>query len=190
LRRVGGPGWKKTARCTVPNVKPGKTTGETYRTIPLFPKVRVELEAVFDRAAEGAEYVITRYRDGNANLRTQLGRISRRAGVAIWEKPFVNMRASCATELAQTYPAYVVPSWLGHSQAVAEAHYRQVTEDHFRKAAQNPAQQPPEKAERSRRRTGASTGKKRSRNGLPLLASWCRFVQYTQKDSNLQPSVP
>ena len=92
-----------------------------------------QLEAVFDQAPEGTVHVVTRYRDSNANLRTQLGRIARKAGVVMWEKPFVNMRASCATELAKSYPAYVVTAWLGHSQAVAEAHYWQVTEDHLRK---------------------------------------------------------
>ncbi len=94
-------------RMNVPNVKTGKTTGETFRTIPLFPEVRQHLEEVFALAPEGAEYIVTRYRDANANLRTQLARIARKAGVAMWDKPFVNMRASCATELAQSYPAYV-----------------------------------------------------------------------------------
>src|SRR5262249_18781856 len=70
-------------------------------------------------------------------------------------KPFVNMRASCATELAQTHPAYVVTAWLGHSQAVAEAHYWQVTEDHFKKAAQNPAQQTAANGRRERKLEGA-----------------------------------
>ena len=50
------------------------------------------------------------------------------------------MRASCATELAQSYPAYVVTAWLGHSQAVAEASYWQVTEDHFKRAAKGSAE--------------------------------------------------
>ena len=130
-------------RMTVPNEKTGSATGEAFRTVPLFPEVRSLMEDAFGLAQEGDIHVITRYRGGNANLRTQLARIARRAGVAMWEKPFVNMRASCATELAQTYPSYVVTKWLGHTEAVAEAHYWQVTEDHFRKAAQNPAQQPP-----------------------------------------------
>jgi len=127
-------------RMNIPNVKTGKQTGESFRTIPIFPEVREQLDEVFLLSPEKSEHVIRRYRDVNANLRTQLGRIARRAEVTLWEKPFVNMRASCATELAQTYPAYIVTAWLGHSQAIAEAHYWQVTEDHFQRAAQNPAQ--------------------------------------------------
>lgn len=128
-------------RMNVPNVKTSRSTGQSFRTIPLFPEVRECLEDAFELAPEGAAHVVTRYRDANANLRTQLARIARRAGVAMWDKPFVNMRASCATELAQEYPEYVVTAWLGHSRAVAEAHYWQVTEDHFKKAAQKAAQQ-------------------------------------------------
>src|SRR5262249_5031156 len=95
----------------------------------------------FSLAQEGDTYIITRHRGGNGNLRPQLGRIARKAGASVGEKQFVNMRASCATELAETYPSDVVTKWLGHTEAVAEAHDWQVTEDHFQKAAQNPAQQ-------------------------------------------------
>jgi integrase len=128
--------WEQ-GKLNVPNVKTGKLTGESFRTIPLFPEIRPHLDEVFIQAAEGTEYVITRYRDCNANLRTQLGRIARRAGIQLWPKPFVNLRASCATELAQSYPAYVVTSWLGHSEAIAQAHYWQVTEAHFQRAIQS-----------------------------------------------------
>jgi integrase len=73
-------------RMTIPNVKTGKTTDESFRTLPLFPEVRQHLEDVFALAPEGAEYVVTRYRDANANLRTQLARTARTAGVAMWDK--------------------------------------------------------------------------------------------------------
>ena len=38
------------------------------REIPLFPELWPYLEECFDLAAPGTEYVITRYRDTNANL--------------------------------------------------------------------------------------------------------------------------
>ena len=59
-----------------------------------------------------------------------------RAGIILWEKPFQNMRASCATDLIEIYPSHVCEAWLGHTGAVADRHYRQVTEKHFQKAAQ------------------------------------------------------
>lgn len=164
-------------RMTVPNVKTGKVTGETFRTMPLFPEVRVYLEEAFALAAEGSEYIITRYRDCNANLRTQLARIARRAGVPMWEKPFVNMRASAATELAQSYPAYVVTKWMGHTQAVAEAHYWQVTEEHFQKAAQNPAQQSAAARSKEGNRDG---GQPLDQAELPAMAT-CREIVHKRQ---------
>ena len=165
--------WDKN-RMTVPNEKTGTVTGEAFRVVPLFPEVRSQLEDAFGLAKEGDIHVITRYRDGNANLRTQLGRIARKAGVTLWEKPFVNMRASCATELAQTYPSYVVTKWLGHTEAVAEAHYWQVTEDHFQKAAQNPAQQT---AARSGREQKSEGGGNVEGNTPQDVAASCDIVQ-------------
>ena len=37
------------------------------------------------------------------------------------------MRSTRATELIEEYPAHVVNAWLGHTEAVAMAHYRQTT---------------------------------------------------------------
>jgi hypothetical protein len=53
----------------------------------------------------------------------------------LWEKPFQNMRSTRATELIRTEPAHIVNAIMGHTEAVAEAHYRQVTEEHFERAA-------------------------------------------------------
>jgi len=44
------------------------------------------------------------------------------------------LRASRATELADAFPSHVASAWLGHTEAIADAHYRQVTEEHFVKA--------------------------------------------------------
>jgi integrase len=122
-------------------------TGE--RWVPIFPELRPYLEQVFEQAPEGAVNVITRYRDTNQNLRTQLNRIVRRAGLVPWPKPFQNMRASRETELAALYPLHVVCTWIGNSMLVANKHYLQTTEEDFRRAAksgavalQNAVQQP------------------------------------------------
>ena len=90
--------------------------------------------------------------------------------MTLWDKPFVNMRASCATELAQTYPSYVVTKWLGHSEAVAEAHYWQVTEEHFKKAAQNPAKQAPAESRREQKQEPESEFKGQEMQALAAPA--------------------
>lgn len=69
-----------------------------------------------------------------SNLRTWLGKVAVRAGVELWEKPWVNMRASAATDAADKFPGHVCEAWFGHSEAIANKHYRQVKEDHFQKA--------------------------------------------------------
>ena len=105
--------------------------------MPIFPELRPHLEAAWDAAAEGAEFVITRYRDCNANLRTQLLRIIAKAGLTAWPKLFQNLRSTRETELAETYPLHVVVSWLGNSQLIAAKHYWQVTDEHFTQATHN-----------------------------------------------------
>ncbi len=77
---------------------------------------------------------------GSTNLRTQLLRIVRRAGVEPWERLFHNLRASRETELAKEYPIHVVTAWLGNTPSIAMNHYLQVTVDDYTKALQNPMQ--------------------------------------------------
>ena len=90
--------------------------------------------------------MIARYRDANANLRTQFQRIIRWAGLSPWPKLWQNFRASRATELANEFPAHVAAAFLGHSTVVASKFYWQVTDADFERAcgggleaAQNPA---------------------------------------------------
>ena len=49
-------------------------------------------------------------------------------------KAFNNLRASRATELAEQFPGHVAAKWLGHTEEIANAHYRQVLPVHFEKA--------------------------------------------------------
>jgi hypothetical protein len=79
--------------------------------------------------------VITRYRNKNANLRSPLQRILQHAGDSQWPKLFQNLRSTRETELGEKYPIHVVCAWLGNSPSVAKAHYLQVTEEHFDRAA-------------------------------------------------------
>ena len=98
----------------------------------------------------GTEYVISRYWQANANLRTQLIRIIKKAGLISWPKLFQNLRATRQTELCERWAEHVVCAWIGNSRPVARKHYLQVTDEHFEQAikpegeseaAQNAAQQ-------------------------------------------------
>jgi len=108
--------------------------GKEQRVIPLFPELKPFLEAAFQDSPDDAGYLITRYRKTETNLRTQLHRIIRAAGLTPWEKVFHNLRASRETELAESFPIHVVCAWIGNNPTIAAKHYLQVTEDHFSRA--------------------------------------------------------
>lgn len=129
-----------TDRLLIRSPKTEHHEGKDSRLVPIFPELRPYLEAAWDQAADGAEFVITRSRDADTNLRTQLLRIIANAGLLPWPKLFQNLRSTRETELAETFPLHVVTAWLGNSQLVAAKHYLQVTDEHFQKATQNPTQ--------------------------------------------------
>jgi integrase len=131
--RWGDVDWERS-RMTIYSPKTEHHEGRDHRQIPIFPELRPYLEEVFDQAEPGTEWVITRYRDNNANLRTQLERIIRRAGLQPWPKLFQNLRSTRETELAETFPMHVVCAWIGNSQPVAAKHYLQLTDEHFDRA--------------------------------------------------------
>ena len=108
--------------------------------VPIFSELRPFLEECWELAEPGTEFVITRYRSQKQNMRTQLTRIVKRAGLEPWAKLWHNLRATRQTELMEEFPSHVVCKWIGNSIKIAEKHYLQVTDDHFKKATQNPTQ--------------------------------------------------
>jgi integrase len=150
------------------------------RWIPLFPELVPHLKEAFHHKTDDI-YVIDRYRDDSVNLRTELKRIICRAGLAPWERPWHNLRATRQTELAGEFPLHVVCSWIGNKQAVAAEHYLQVTDADFERGAKSGAvavQFPMQQA-------AAPNGKelKKTRNSskktgsLPELATSCNVQQ-------------
>ncbi len=73
---------------TVRSPKTEHHEGKESRIVRLIPEVREYLDAVWDEAPEDAEHVITRYRDANSSLRTQLERIMHKADLLPWPKLF------------------------------------------------------------------------------------------------------
>lgn len=108
------------------------------RVVPIFAELKPYLDAAWDAAEPGQVKLITRYDDG-ANLRTQLNRWTLQAGVKPWPKPFQNMRATRATELADRFPSHVCAKWLGHTERVADEFYRSVTDEHYIRATESGA---------------------------------------------------
>ncbi len=167
--RWGDIDWER-CRITVRSPKTEHHEGKAERIIPLFPELRLHLQAVLDELLEdfdpkekrlSEQPVITRYRDRNCNLRTQLCKIIRRAGLNPWPKLFQNLRSTRETELAEEFPMHVVCEWIGNSQAVAAKHYLQTTDEHFAKAAQNAAHNTTQPVGTGRQRVGTRMRKTR-----------------------------
>jgi integrase len=121
-------------RMLVRSPKTERHIGKAERIIPLFPELRSVLMQAFELAPEGSVYVTGRFGGTHANLGTQFKRIITRAGFVPWPRVFNAMRASRATELAAEYPAAICTAWMGHTQAIAEAHYHMVRNEDFEKA--------------------------------------------------------
>jgi len=125
------------SRITIHSPKTEHHEGKDCRVIPIFPELRPYLEAVWEAAEPGTEFVISHYRacgELPRNFGTRLTKIIRRAGLTPWPKLWQNLRSTRETELAETFPIHVVCQWIGNSQAVAKKHYLQTTDEHFLKA--------------------------------------------------------
>ena len=130
-----------TNRITVHSPKTEHHAGHESRVIPLFPELRPYLMEVFEQAEPGTEFVIPRYQKPGCNPATHFKRIIRKAGLQVWPKPFQNLRSTRETELAERFPLHVVTAWMGNTQPIAMKHYLQVTDAHYDRAAQIPAQE-------------------------------------------------
>lgn len=180
--------WER-GRIIVRSPKTEAYEGKAERVIPIFPELRPYLDDVyFDPAQDGSLYVITRYRDANANLRTQLQRIIRKAGVKPWPKLFQNLRATRATELANEYPAHVAAAWLGHSTVVASKHYWQVTDADFSKALEPTAHKTAQSASETPRHGGKAKKETPEFSGAFAGVPTCSSESVTP--TGLEPVLP
>jgi hypothetical protein len=106
----------------------------------------LDAKEINDERDQPSEYVVHKqaYRDAamkeggwaNSNLRTQLTKILKRAGIEPWKRLFHSMRASRQTELEREHPLHVVCSWLGNTESVAKKSYLLVCESDYLKASQ------------------------------------------------------
>ena len=122
---------------TVHSPKTEHHEGKATREVPIYGVLRPYLEAVYNARKPDAEYVITRYRLNNLNLRTQFIRIIRKAGLEPWPRVFQNLRSTRESELCDLVGESVACKWIGNSRAVARKHYlgkRHMRDNHLQKA--------------------------------------------------------
>ena len=148
-------------RLRVTSTKTEHHAGRGERLVPIFPELLPYLRESFEAAEAGTAFVIARYRQANTNLRTQLNRILRRAGLVPWRRLFHNLRSTRQTELSETFPAHVVCGWIGNTERVAANHYLQTTDEHFTKAVAGTPGQGGTQAAHRRHRIRHSTRRNR-----------------------------
>ena len=147
-------------------------------------EVRDALQRLWDALPEGAGDIIFPRLAGQwklPNLRTQLHRLFRRAGLTPPPKPWNNLRASSITDWADVLPSHAVNAFAGHSEAVSRAHYRQVTAEHVARligATQNPTQGSSEQGCKDAKSIPAI-------GGFPVGKVTNADCQYSREDSNL-----
>jgi integrase len=133
--------WER-GRLSIPSPKT-EHLGKSLRVIPLFPMLRPHLDAAFEQAPEGSIYLFPEHwreratREDSwagANMRTTFAKIVRRAGVEPWPRLWHSLRASCESDLAQSFPLATVTKWLGNTPSVALRHYVDPTEAAFDRA--------------------------------------------------------
>lgn len=186
-------------RIIVDSPKTEHHDGKAQREIPLFEELLAPLSDAFDRAEDGAVYVIGRnYRAAalgpngwqNCNLRTQFLRLLKRAGVTPWPRIWHNLRSTRTTELLHEHPIHVCSKWLGESVKVMAEHYAQVIDADYDRAALHRRSTIPQKS----RSTGAPAGSGTEGNDAPevlaipgetaVFAGNCTDEQWWRGDSN------
>ena len=113
----------------------GKGKGKSKRVVPIFGELRPYLEDAFELAPEGEDRIFPEIGE-KKSMGSWIHKLADRAGVELWDKPFQNMRKTCATDLNDRFPSKVCAEWLGHTEQIADKHYRMVTDEHFQRAAQ------------------------------------------------------
>lgn len=108
--------------------------GKGRRIVPIFGSLTRPFHEAWEAAPEGEDRIFPDI-TLTSNKRTWLGKLAILAGIELWEKPWVNMRAAAVTDGADRHPNHVCEAWFGHSDAIANKHYRQVTEAHFQAAS-------------------------------------------------------
>ena len=114
----------------------GKGKGKSKRVVPIFGELRPYLEDAFELTPEGEDRVFPEIHD-KKSMGSWIHKLADRAGVELWDKPFQNMRKTCATDLNDRFPSKVCAEWLGHTEQIADKHYRMVTDEHFERAAKS-----------------------------------------------------
>jgi hypothetical protein len=111
------------------------SAGHAVRKVPVSPQLQPLLSKLRRESPPDAERIIRSIRCDALNLRTRFLAIIDRAGLKPWPRLFQNLRASCATDFAQSVPNHEAARFVGHSPTVAAQHYLQPSDHNFQAIA-------------------------------------------------------
>ncbi len=119
-------------------VRSPKTAGKAahaVRSVPVCPALQPLLWQLRQESDSHAERIVKLVQCEAYNLRTRFKKIIERAGLQAWPRLLQNLRASCATDFAQSLPNHEAARFLGHSPLIAASHYLQPSDHNFRAVA-------------------------------------------------------
>lgn len=117
---------------TIINQKTARYEGKETRQTPICSEMREAFEAY----APESGLVTPGYAGMSENAPSAALRSMFPGKRLPWPKPFVNMRASCVTDIHSAgYNTHDVCRWMGHSLATASTHYSRVVKDRAAKMA-------------------------------------------------------
>lgn len=113
--------------------------GHDQRAIPMFPELRAALEAWRAECPKDEDRVIPMAAGWAGNYAGMSARrpvlaAIQKAGVKPWKKLWQNLRVTRVNELRAIYQPHVVNAWMGHTEAIAQAHYTEVYDEDFQRA--------------------------------------------------------
>ncbi len=100
--------------------------GHDQRFVPLAPELYSQLLEASERAVVGGSRIFFACPNTNAAWNNRLEVACRRARLAMWEKPKINLRASCEYDWLRKHSIDEVAEWMGHSPETMLKHYKRV----------------------------------------------------------------
>lgn len=125
--------WKED-KVRIVSPKTERFQGHDERIIPLFPRLRSELQSLYDaKECKKTGQVLACIHKGRSQraIDGQLKALIRHAGFPVWSRLNHNLRGSRSNELFSAFPDHVAEYWMGHSKKVAKKHYLHVMSDQY-----------------------------------------------------------
>jgi integrase len=109
--------------------------GARMRNVPLFPEIASALRKLMAGRPKTTGRIVLGY-ESVSNMGVPMKRIIEAAGIEDFVKPFLNLRSTRSTELAERkIPIQDFCRWLGHSPRIALEFYMQVRSESYDRAA-------------------------------------------------------